>query len=123
MKSAFLIFSGLCLGMAGFAVASERIDHFEGEPAETLVQAVENFSTYNMRLASILEQESLTAQDLGEVHKLTYTLENALEKVRQDLAGLADTLEALHVASETADYPGTRAHGEAYLKTARILVP
>jgi hypothetical protein len=60
---------------------------------------------------------------LAQIHELTYTLENALEKIDREMQTLTKTLEALHVASETADFGGTRSQGEAYLATARKLVP
>lgn len=60
---------------------------------------------------------------MAQIHELTYTLENALEKIDREMQTLTKTLEALHVASETADFGGTRSQGEAYLATARKLVP
>lgn len=114
-----MAFSGL-LVVAPFTLAHDesRIDHFEALPSETLVQAVDNFTTHNVHLAAILEQETLSMDDLNAVHELTYTLEVALEKLHTDLAALADTLEAVHVASETGDIDGVRVNGDAYLKTA-----
>lgn len=103
------------------ATAQDRPDHFKGNHPETLGQALEYFSEYNARLADLLAQEELDIYDLVAIHELTYTLENSLEKIRSDLAELAGTLEALHVATETADYEGSRTHGQAYLDKARIL--
>lgn len=39
-----------------------------------------NFSEYNQRLAELLTQDELAITDLGTVHELTYTLENALNR-------------------------------------------
>lgn len=113
----------IVLGWTATAAADDPIAHFKGKPAETLAEAVANFSEYNARLAEILEAQELTALDLGAIHELTYTLEIALEKINEELAELADTLEELHVASETADYDGARSHGAAYLETARTVIP
>ncbi|MFA5684043.1 MAG: DUF6746 family protein [Lysobacteraceae bacterium] len=106
------------------AVADEprRPDHFRGEPAETLEQAVKNFSEYNTKLEAVLAADSLDLVRLNEVHQLTYTLENALQKMQQDLAQLAQTLEAIHVASEHADSATVKREGEQYLRVSRILV-
>lgn len=101
----------------------ERVEHYEGLPAETLDGAVTNFSEYNARLAAVLEKPELTDEDLQTVHELTYTLENALQKINAELDTLAETLEALHLASETDDPEGTKTHGAAYLETARTIVP
>lgn len=110
----------LSLAVVSFgSSADERPDHFRGLPAETLEQALDNFADYNSRLAAILEQDELTLRDLVTIHELTYTLENALERINAELSELAETLESLHVASEEVDYEGTRQHGRTYLETAR----
>lgn len=114
---------GLMLVLAGCfsltSLASERPDHFAGEPAETIEQALTNFSEYNARLATLLEQDELTMADLAQIHQLTYTLENALERIDDDLEALAETLETLHLSSETADIEAARRNAEAYLNDAR----
>lgn len=120
----FALAFALALGLAGAARADEeRIDHYERKPAETLAAAVANFADYNAKLAAVLGKDELSDRDLEAVHEITYTLETALERIRQDLAGLAETLEALHVASESHDTAGTKAHGTAYLATARTVIP
>jgi len=106
-----------CFSLATYA--SERPDHFKGEPAETMEQALANFSEYNARLAALLEQDELTMADLAQIHQLTYTLENALERINDDLEDLAETLETLHLSSETADIEAARNNAEIYLNDAR----
>lgn len=118
MIAAMLIILGFSLP----GTADERPEHFEGKPAETLEQAVQNFSAANEELAALLAREELDAKDLHEVHKLTYTLENALERIREDLDGLAQTLEEVHLASETTDAETVKSRGHKYLETARTLV-
>lgn len=109
------------VAMAGAVVADERPDHFEGLPSPDLQTAVENFSEYNNRLEKVLAGE-LTDVDLAKIHELTYTLENALEKMNSEMEELAETLEKVHVASETDDREALKEAGPAYLKTSRILV-
>ena len=115
--------AALALMMCSAAALADRADHFEGKPANTLAEAVANLSEYNNRLAAVLDQKVLSAQDMHTVHQLTYTLENALEKIHAELGDLAETLEDVHVASETSD-PGTvLQQGAVYLDKARVLVP
>lgn len=116
--SVFLI----ALALIQPAMADERPDHFEGQQAATLEQALANFSEYNDKLDALLAQETLSAAELGRIHELTYTLENALEKIRHELAGLAETLEQIHVASETADAETVKSRGRIYLDTATKVV-
>lgn len=124
MLRTFILF--LVIATFGFAVtitADERIDHFEGKSSETLEEAVKNFSEYNKKLASILEKEELTNQDMVKIHQLTYTLENALGKINKNLDELAETLEELHLASEKVDSNKVKNKGTSYLNTARTVIP
>ncbi len=114
----FLLAAVVTLGVAPLAWAEERPEHFEGKPAETLEQAVANFSEYNAKLAELLAQEKLSPADLHKVHQLTYTLENALARINDEFDGLADTLEAVHLASESADAETVKTQGRLYLDTA-----
>ncbi|TFH85460.1 hypothetical protein EQG41_17355 [Billgrantia azerbaijanica] len=109
---------------ASLAVADEqeRVDHFEAKSSETLVEAVANFTEYNEKLAAILEKDELSDEDMGNIHQLSYTLEEALAKIHTDLEEVAATLEEVHLGSETGDYEGVKANGEAYLKTAWTVV-
>lgn len=100
----------------------ERAEHFEGKQAETLEQALENFAEYNKKLRKLVEKDELSAKEMQKVHKLTYTLENALGKMDEEIDGLKENLEAVHLASERADQDTVRGKGEAYLSTSRKLV-
>lgn len=104
-------------------VHADRADHFEGLPADTLEQAVANLSEYNRKLAALVAQDSLSPRDLHEVHQLTYTLENALEKLQDEVNTLVDVLEEVHVASETSDPETVKRQGAVYLQTMGILIP
>ncbi|CAE6516423.1 hypothetical protein C8R30_10724 [Nitrosomonas nitrosa] len=121
-KITFLITSLFALSFSAMIQAEERPDHFKGKPSETLEQAVANFSEYNGKLADLLAKDALSLQDLHQVHELTYTLENALEKLNAELTELANTLEAVHVASENGDAKTTKEQGARYLDTARKVI-
>lgn len=107
--------------MAAPAMADDAVQHFKGKPADTLEQALANFSEYNTQLENILASE-LTPVTMNEVHRLTYTLEIALEKMESELGELAETLERVHKASETSDNETVRSAGKNYLKTSRQFV-
>lgn len=105
------------------AADDARIDHYAPKDSETLEEAVANFSAYNEKLAGVLARDRLDVADLEAVHEITYTLETALARMRADLDDLAETLEALHLASEDHAEDETREHGARYLTTARTLAP
>lgn len=117
MKSLSFLFAGLVLafGLSDFALADERPDHFEGEKAANLEDALAHLSTYNARLESILAKDELGPEDTAEIHELTYTLENALAKIKSEVEGLEETLEAVHVASERYEVETVRSQGSKYL--------
>lgn len=121
----FMQLSALSLALlfSAAGLASERVvDHYQGKPAASLPEAVANFSEYNAKLEAILAQGSLSAADLHSIHELTYTLENALKRINQDFAALGETLEQVHMASETADNVTVQQQGQAYLQAARQVI-
>ncbi|EWH01384.1 DUF6746 family protein [Halomonas sp. BC04] len=101
------------------ASASSSPDHFKGEPAETLADAVANFSEYNQQLAALLAQDELSITDLGTIHELTYTLENALEKIDEEVETMAVTLEEVHLARKPAISNGSAPTGRPILTPPR----
>ncbi|QBM18584.1 hypothetical protein MARI_27250 [Marinobacter sp. JH2] len=103
------------------AFAGEDYNHFKGEPAETLTQAVVNLSDYNNKLEQVLSGD-LTPESLHEVHQLTYTLENALSKLDDELEDIAERLEKVHKASEHADPDTVKKEGQIYLTKTRTII-
>ncbi|SCZ65547.1 DUF6746 family protein [Thiohalomonas denitrificans] len=113
-----LLWGLLGLGTSGIAYA-EPIDHFKGEPANSLEQALENLAEYNQKLEATLSERELNATSLGNIHQYTYTLENALGKIHEELRQLADTLEEVHIASETNDTETVLTKSREYLSVSR----
>lgn len=122
-KTSGAIVLAIVLAGSAPAMSDDRVEHYEGKTAESLEEAVGHFSEYNAKLSEALQKDELTGEDLETIHELTYTLENALAIIREDLAELADTLEAVHLASETHDPEDTKKHGAAYLEAARTVIP
>ena len=84
--------------LGGLADTS-RVDHYEGQAAQPLDEALDHLAEYNERLAATIDNDELTPSELNEIHQLIYTLENALERVRVEVAA---TLEEVPIASEQA---------------------
>ena len=119
MLRTLTVLTTLMLMLPATAADSERPDHYEGLPAETLEVALANLSEYRATLAGVLARDPLSSADLNEVHRLTYTLENALERMTIDLHALAELLEVVHVASEQADAETVRSKGRAWIEGTR----
>jgi len=133
MKSVLLV--ALCAGLMAGGVyaeeqaeeqteeqAEERPDHFEGQRADTLSDAVSNLSTNNDHLAALLAKDELSDDDMGIIHQLTYTLENALAKIAEEVDSMAALVEEVHLGSENMERDRVRENGKAYLETIRPLV-
>lgn len=103
------------------AISSDEVEHFKGKPSKTLTQAVANFSDYNNKLEKVLSGE-LTPEAMNEVHQLTYTLENALGKLDEELEDMAERLEEVHLASERADQDTVQKQGSIYLEKSRTII-
>ena len=97
-------------------------DHFEGKPAPNLKQAVANLRAYSKKLESRLNGDELSAEDMHAIHEMSYTLENALQRVDQELDTIAENLEAVHLASERADHATVTDKGRTYMKDVNLLL-
>ena len=111
------------LMMASTVQADDRPAHFKGEAAPSWEVAVTNLTEYNERLAALVNKDELTAEDLNQVHQLTYTLENALERMEDEIEDIAETLEKVHVASETNQPDTVKKEGEKYLTDVKKVLP
>ena len=114
--ASMLVFSQiLCLPLSVVASDNDEPDHFEGLPSESLPEALYHLRAYNMQLAEIVLSEELTAEDLGNIHIMSYTMENALKKLAEEVSELADTLEAVHHGSETMEFDEVSTAAKKYL--------
>lgn len=124
MKSSYrplLLALALALSWPALASEDDRPDHYKGEQADTLAQAYENLARYNRKLATLLDGE-LTPQTMAEIHQITYSLENALQRIKHEVSAVADTLEALHIASEQGNHVVAREKGRSYLEGAGKII-
>ena len=101
---------------------AEQAQHYEGKEAETLSEAVQNLRAYNERLARLLDKQDLSAAQMEEVHRLTYTLENALRRINDEIGTIAGHLETVHLASERREADTLNSHGKLYLEQTRTLI-
>ncbi len=98
---------------------NERVRHFKGITASSVVEAQSILAEFNAKLAVIASKDRLEMTDLAEIHMLTYTLENQLEYLEDDLERVAEQLEVLHKLSETAQVERAKAQADVYLKNAK----
>jgi hypothetical protein len=102
--------------------ADNEVKHFQGVKPASLPEALAVFSDYNKQLEAILAKGELDAVDMHNIHELTYTLENALEKIDDELDVLSEILEDVHQATEHGDTQTAVSQGKAYLDMSRQLI-
>lgn len=96
----------------------DRIEHYKGEPSRSLEEALHNLAEYNARLKAVLEGGEPSGDDFHNIHQLTYTLENALERLDDELDAMEDDLEIIHVASERGEVGKILGAAPAYFERA-----
>lgn len=101
---------------------TQRTDHYQPIPSNTLEQAINNLHSHNAHLQQLLDQPSLSTEDMVKVHELSYTLELALQRLSSVLDETADVLEEVHLGSETMDNNRVRDNGERYLEVMNTLL-
>ena len=111
------LFAGVLLALyqSATAFADDRPDHYEGEPS------LANLADYSARLEAILARDELGPEDTDEMHRLTYTLENALDRIDSEVDALEEALEEVHVASERYQVATVRTQGRRFLDGAAPL--
>lgn len=107
---------------SSFLSAGAWADHYQAKESKTLVEAVANFKEYNAKMAELIVDGKIPAQNMPKVHELTYTLEVALEKIASDMTELKDTLERVHKASEMMKSDEAVKEAQAYLEVANTVV-
>ncbi|MCC5862867.1 MAG: hypothetical protein JJT93_13280 [Gammaproteobacteria bacterium] len=122
---ALMVCKLLGLAMASYplpAAAETMPSHYQGLAADSLQAALTHLQSHNSQLAALLAQETLDARDLDTIHRLTYTLENAIARLSLEVVEIAEILEEVHVASEDVDANTVRERGQVYLeRTAPLL--
>ena len=110
------IAAALSLGLSALPVsASEEVDHYAAKPSETLAEALATLADYNARVEAVMARDTLSVQDMEEVHEYTYTMEQAVARIAAEMEEIAVVLEEVHQSSEGDDPEALRAATGAYL--------
>ncbi|WP_258806740.1 DUF6746 family protein [Pseudidiomarina sp. CB1] len=100
----------------------QRYEHFKGQPAKNLDQALFNLANFNAKLEQIMAKGELTANDMATIHQLSYTLENALQRLDEEVDTMQEVLEEVHLASESMDFETVQKQGKVYLESTGKIV-
>ncbi|KFZ29868.1 hypothetical protein IDAT_01880 [Pseudidiomarina atlantica] len=124
MKTLMMLSAAALLSFTttSFADDQERYEHFSGQPAKNLDQALFNLKNFNAKMAEIMAKDELTPQDMATIHQLSYTLENALQRLDEEVDVMQAVLEEVHLASESMDYETVQKQGKVYLESTGKIV-
>jgi hypothetical protein len=116
MKNTLSILVATCLSLSFVSLASggDKYNHFPALESSTTKSALCNLANYDKVLAEIVQKEEMSVEDMVKIHELTYTLENALSKLSEDLGKAAVDLEEVHLASEKLDKATIKKHADIY---------
>lgn len=97
------------------AAAAPRPDHYQHIKIESSAHALELMQDVITKSAVILKKESLEFLDLEDLHKMSYTLESGVERLREDkytdiakLDALDEAVQAFHFSTENQNEVKTR---------------
>ena len=113
MKNTKNILVAPCLDLSftSFASDNKKYSHFLAKKSSDAATALCNIINYNKVLTQLTQKEEMSVEDMVKIHELTYTLENVLGKLSEDLAKAVVDLEDVHLASEKLDTDAIKKHG------------
>ncbi|MFC4700235.1 DUF6746 family protein [Glaciecola siphonariae] len=103
------------------ANADDEYKHFPALKSESSAQALCRIQEYNSRLQDIVTQDEISVEGMLKVHEISYTLENALQKLTADLQQAAIDLEEAHLGSEALEQTRVKNHANLYLDITKAL--
>ncbi|NVK24971.1 MAG: hypothetical protein HWE10_08585 [Gammaproteobacteria bacterium] len=97
------------------------VDHFKGKASPDLKSALCNLQEFDKHLKAATTGKKLSPEQMAKVHKLTYTLEVAVQRVQAELEIVAEELEHAHKGSEVMDNDKVKSGAAAYLARTKLL--
>lgn len=94
---------------------AEKARHFAAKSAPDTNTAICNLVKFNATLSEVISANKMDPVAMVKVHELTYTLENALARLKSTLEETAVALEEVHLASERMDEVVVKEQSAVYL--------
>ncbi|MGQ4880516.1 DUF6746 family protein [Billgrantia sp. LNSP4103-1] len=100
----------------------QELEQSQGQPIETLKQAMDALELRNDLLDVLLDKEELTEGDIAIIQQLTETIESALAKIDEELDTMRDHVQEVSAGADNQEPERIRENGEAYLERIRTLM-
>lgn len=124
-KSLFAVLAGVALLQAPiYAFADDdtaldspkRVEHYAAEQPQNETEALAQLAAKTEAVTAIIKNGELTDSDLEAIHEVTYSLETAVDKLRETqteaseakLDAVDEAVQALHYASENHEMAKTK---------------
>jgi len=115
------ILTALALSTVTVAAQASEPQHFKGKVPTSYEEAQTNLMQGNADLAKIVEDGKVTPVEMGEIHQLTYTLENALEYMEEEIERVQELLEEVHQGSEKGTNAQVLRDSKRYIQQSKVL--
>ncbi|WP_130538303.1 DUF6746 family protein [Thiomicrorhabdus indica] len=115
-----IVLTSTLMALATASVASDD-KHFKGKMPTTYEQAQEYLVESKAKLAAILADGNVSRVEMGEIHQLTYSLENALEFMEEEIEQIQETLERVHKGSERGTNAQVFQDAQQFLNNSDVL--
>ncbi|MCE9662912.1 hypothetical protein LY622_05615 [Halomonas sp. M5N1S17] len=100
----------------------EQLEATQGQPMDTLQEAMDALELRNDLLGVLLDKEDLTDGDLAIIQQLTDTIENALAKIDEELDIMRDRVQEVREGADGQDQQRVRESGKEYLERIKTLM-
>lgn len=101
--------------------APERVSHYEAQKGESIEQTIAILLETNAKLKELLAGE-MGEYDIHDIHSLSYTLEDSLMAIANEVKQLHGTVADMHFASEGQDRDAVIDYGKAYLSGVEKII-
>ena len=100
----------------------EQLEATEGQPIESLKQAVDALALNNDLLEVLLDKPELTDSDLSIIQRLSETIENALVKVDEEVNIMHERVLEIRAGADGQEPERIHESGQDYLERVKTLM-
>ncbi|MCC5882258.1 MAG: hypothetical protein JJU25_06415 [Halomonas sp.] len=100
----------------------EQLEQSQGQPIDTLKQAVDALELRNDLLEVLISKDELTEGDMAIIQQLTETIDNALVKIEEELGIMREQVQEVNEGAESQEQERIRESGQEYLDRIKTLM-
>ncbi|MEM6603887.1 MAG: DUF6746 family protein [Pseudomonadota bacterium] len=128
MRKLFLCAALLMFVFVSLAHSSETINHYEADAVNSQEDALKALDKNSEIISAILQKDNLDAAHLEDIHRVSYTLENAIDKLISEKAApetvlnpVEKAIQNIHDSSEDHEEQAVRQHFQDFQSSFKAL--